>query len=92
MPLHAAFGIMERNFKGLSHTERSFSWVRRKVRTNWAHLGGERTNHGWGRVFPTEWFVAKRVADVLIDECRHATVAALDPGAHQNVDTMIIAL
>lgn len=90
--LRAAFGTTERSVKVLSDTERRFAWVRRELRTHWAHLGGERINRGWGRVFPTEWFVAKRVADGLIAECRDVTAAALDAGAHHDVDTMIMAL
>lgn len=90
--LRAAFSTTERSVKVLSDTERRFAWVRRELRTHWAHLGGERINRGWGRVFPSEWFVAKRVADGLIAECRDVTAAALDSGAHHDVDTMIIAL
>lgn len=90
--LRAAFGTTERSVKVLSDTERRFAWVRRELRTHWAHLGGERINRGWGRVFPSEWFVAKRVADGLIAECRDVTAAALDAGAHHDVDTMIMAL
>lgn len=90
--LRAAFASSEQGVKVLGETERRFAWVRRELRTHWAHLGGERINRGWGRVFPSNWFVAKRVADGLIAECRDAIAAALDAGAHLDVDTMIMAL
>lgn len=77
---------------GLNATERRFTWIRRELRTHWARLGGERVDRGWGRVFPEEWGVARRVADGLIAECRDAVSGALDKGADRNVDAMVVAL
>lgn len=87
--LRAAFT----NEQGLTSTDKKFSWVRKELRTHWAHLGGERVDRGWGKVFPKDWSVDRKIADGLIAECRDSVSIALDlGGGERDVDLMILAL
>lgn len=85
----AAFEMDSSGFAGI---ERRFSWTRKELRMNWARLGGERVDRGWGKVFPEEWGVAWRVADGLIRELREWTGSTLDAGADRDVAVMVAAL
>lgn len=85
----AAFVMDE---SGLSGADKRFSWLRRELRANWARLGGERVDRGWGRVFPEEWNVARRVADGIVAEIRDWTSSTLDAGADRDVAVLVSAL
>lgn len=89
MAFRAAF---EMDASGLAGVERRFSWLRKELRLNWARLGGERIDRGWGRVFPDEWGVAWRLADGLVKELRESTSKTLDAGADRDVAMMVSAL
>lgn len=86
----AAFSATDED--GLSTTERRLSWLRRELRTHWARLGGERTDRGWGRVFPEEWPVARRLSDGILAETREWIVSTLNAGADNDVAGMVSAL
>lgn len=85
----AAFEMDSSGFAGV---DRRFSWIRNELRQNWARLGGERVNKGWGLVFPDDWRVYRRVADGLVQELRHWTSQTLDAGADRDVAIMVSAL
>lgn len=89
MAFRAAF---EMDKRGLSGVEKRFTWLRRELRVNWARLGGERVDRGWGVVFPDEWGVAWRVADGIVRELREWTSSTLDAGADRDVAVMVSAL
>lgn len=89
LAFRAAF---EMDNKGLSGVEKRFTWLRRELRMNWARLGGERTDRGWGAVFPDGWGVAWRVADGIVGELRNWTAATLDAGADRDVAVMVSSL
>lgn len=89
MAFRAAF---EMDKKGFSGVEKRFGWLRRELRMNWARLGGERIDRGWGVVFPNDWGVAWRVADGIVRELRDWTSATLDAGADRDVAVMVSAL
>lgn len=89
MAFRAAF---EMDMNGFSGVEKRFLWLRRELRMNWARLGGERIDRGWGVVFPNDWGVAWRVADGIVRELRDWTSATLDAGADRDVAVMVSAL
>lgn len=89
MAFRAAFAMDKKGFSGV---EKRFSWLRRELRMNWARLGGERIDRGWGVVFPIDWGVAWRVADGIVRELRDWTSATLDAGADRDVAVMVSAL
>lgn len=89
LAFRAAFE-MDKN--GLSGVEKRFTWLRRELRVNWARLGGERIDRGWGVVFPNDWGVAWRVADGIVRELREWTSSTLDAGADRDVAVMVSAL
>lgn len=78
--------------EGLSSTERRLAWLRRELRSHWARLGGERVDRGWGRVFPSEWPVARRLCDGILAEIREWIVTTLNSGADNDVAGMVGAL
>lgn len=82
----------EMDTSGLAGVERRFAWLRKELRMNWARLGGERVDRGWGKVFPGDWGVAWRVADGLVKELREWTGKTLDTGADRDVAAMVGAL
>ncbi|PXF45444.1 Vacuolar protein sorting-associated protein 53 A [Gracilariopsis chorda] len=85
----AAFEMDRSGFAGI---DKRFAWLRKELRANWAHLGGEMVDRGWGRVFPEHWGVARRVADGIVAELREWTSRTLDVGADRDVAIMIRAL
>lgn len=89
LAFRAAFAMDKRGFAGV---EKRFAWLRRELRMNWARLGGERIDRGWGVVFPNDWGVAWRVADGIVRELRDWTSATLDAGADRDVAVMVSAL
>lgn len=82
----------EMDASGLAGVERRFAWLRKELRVNWARLGGERVDRGWGKVFPNDWGVAWRVADGVVQELRAWTEKTLDTGADRDVAAMVGAL
>lgn len=78
--------------EGLSTAERRLAWLRRELRSHWARLGGERVDRGWGRVFPSEWPVARRLCDGILAETREWIVTTLNSGADNDVAAMVSAL
>ncbi|KAI0563101.1 vacuolar protein sorting-associated protein 53 A [Gracilaria domingensis] len=85
----AAFEMDKSGFAGV---DKRFAWLRKELRVNWARLGGEKVDRGWGRVFPNEWGVARRVAEGIVAELREWTSQTLDIGADRDVAIMIRAL
>lgn len=85
----AAFEMDRSGFAGI---DKRFAWLRKELRSNWAHLGGEMVDRGWGRVFPEQWGVARRVTDGIVAELREWTSRTLDVGADRDVAIMIRAL
>ncbi|CAN8062739.1 unnamed protein product [Agarophyton chilense] len=89
----AAFrAAFEMDKTGFASVDKRFSWLRKELRVNWARLGGENTDRGWGKVFPHEWGVARRVAEGILAEMRDWTSRTLDIGADRDVAIMIRAL
>lgn len=82
----------EMDSAGFTTMEKRFVWLRNDLRKNWARLGGERVDRGWGLVFPQEWDVARRVADGVMREIREWTSRTLDAGADRDVVLMVSAL
>lgn len=89
LAFRAAF---EMDSAGLAGVDKRFGWLRRELRVNWARLGGERMDRGWGAVFPDDWGVAWRVADGIVRELRDWTSSTLDAGADRDVAVMVSAL
>lgn len=89
MAFRAAF---EMDKSGMLSIERRFSWIRRELRSNWAQLGGESTDCGWGIIFPASWDVAWRVASAAMREVRTWVCSTLDAGADRDVVAMVGAL
>lgn len=77
---------------GFTNIDKRFGWVRKELRSNWAKLGGERIDRGWGRIFPEDWNVARSVADSVMQEVREWTSTTLDGGADRDVGAMVSAL
>eukprot|EP00178_Gracilaria_changii_P018747 TRINITY_DN538_c0_g1_i1.p1 TRINITY_DN538_c0_g1~~TRINITY_DN538_c0_g1_i1.p1 ORF type:complete len:837 (-),score=127.78 TRINITY_DN538_c0_g1_i1:7601-10111(-) len=82
----------EMDKSGFASIDKRFAWLRKELRVNWARLGGEKVDRGWGKVFPSEWGVARRVAEGIVAELREWTARTLDVGADRDVAIMIRAL
>ena len=89
---NAFAAAFEMDTTGFASVDRRFSWIRNELRQNWARLGGERVEKGWGLVFPEDWRVYRRLADGLVQELRDWTSRTLDAGADRDVAIMVSAL
>lgn len=89
MAFRAAF---EMDKSGMIGTDKRFSWIRRELRSNWARLGGETVDRGWGAIFPEPWDVAWRLATAGMRAMRSWICETLDAGADRDVVAMVGAL
>jgi vacuolar protein sorting-associated protein 53 len=77
---------------GLGSIEKRFAWVRRELRSNWPVLAGERSNRGWGVIFPDAWDVAWRLTSACMRELGEWVSSTLAAGADRDVIALIGAL
>lgn len=89
LAFRAAF---EMDKSGMLGTDKRFSWIRRELRSNWARLGGESMDRGWGVIFPDSWDVAWRLATAGMRTMRSWVCETLDAGADTDVVAMVGAL
>lgn len=89
LAFRAAF---EMDQTGMIGIDRRFGWVRRELRSNWASLGGEVKDKGWGTIFPAEWDVAWRFSSAAMRDLRTWVCSTLDAGADRDVVAMVGAL
>lgn len=89
LAFRAAF---EMDKSGMLGTDKRFAWIRRELRSNWASLGGESMDRGWGVIFPDSWDVAWRLATAGMRTMRSWVCETLDAGADTDVVAMVGAL
>jgi vacuolar protein sorting-associated protein 53 len=89
LAFRAAF---EMEKSGLASIEKRFTWVRRELRSNWPVLAGERSNRGWGIIFPDAWDVAWRLTSACMREISEWVAGTLAAGADRDVVALIGAL
>lgn len=76
----------------LGSIERRTGWLRRELRSNWASLGGELLDRGWGAVFPPSWDVPWKLSFAMMDDIRGWLSTTLDSDAETDVVGLVAAL